>query len=414
MAMIVQKYGGSSLADLTAIARVTQRIAATVAAGHQVTVVCSAMGDSTDRLLDLSNQLTSAPDPRENDLLLATGEITSMTLLAISLNAAGIPAQSFTGARAGIITNGVHGHARILKVRAEEVERALAAGKVALVAGFQGVAEQSGEVTTLGRGGSDTTAVALAAALGAEVCEIYTDVEGVYTADPRLVPNAVKLDWLCYDDMLELAAHGCKVLLDRCVEYARDSRVAIHVRSSMSEEPGTWISAKREGEHDVAPFSRVISGIAHDASRASLTVHALADVGPDSVAALVYTVTEVGVPIENLHTSPVDPATGNFDVTITLDGGDGPRATAALLAARPALNFNSLSYDDKVGSVSVVGRGMRSDPTTASEFIQALLAADTPAYSIKTSDRAISVTTSSAALPQAVRALHSTFGMDQP
>lgn len=415
MATIVQKYGGSSLADLEAIARVTRRIAAAVEAGHQVAVVVSAMGDTTDQLLDLSRQLTSSPDPRENDLLLATGEITSMTLLAISLNAAGIPAQSFTGAQAGIVTNEVHGHARIVRVTADRVRGALAAGKVALVAGFQGVAEQSGEVTTLGRGGSDTTAVALAAALEAEVCEIYTDVEGVYTADPRLAPKAVKLDWLCYDDMLELAAHGCKVLLDRCVEYARNCQVVIHVRSSLSEEPGTWIRARRGSERDaeVSPFSRVISGIAHDASRASLTVHAVADVGPDSVAPLVRTVAEVGVPIDSLHASPVDPATGNFDVTIVLDGGDGPRAAAALTAAQQELNFSSLSYDDKVGSVSVVGRGMRSDPTTTAEFIQALLAADAPTYSITATDKSISVTTSSAALPLVVRALHSTFGMDR-
>ncbi|HEX8304492.1 MAG TPA: aspartate kinase [Jatrophihabitans sp.] len=415
MATIVQKYGGSSLADLDAMARVTRRIAATAQAGHQLVVVVSAMGDTTDHLLDLSRQLTSSPDPRENDLLLATGEITSMTLLAISLNAAGIAAQSFTGAQAGIITNEVHGYARILRVRADAVRRALADGKVVLVAGFQGVAERSGEVTTLGRGGSDTTAVALAAALGAEVCEIYTDVEGVYTADPRLVPDAVKLDWLGYDDMLELAAHGCKVLHDRCVEYARNCQVVIHVRSSMSEEPGTWVSARRGGEHDAerSPFSRVISGIAHDASRASLVVHAVADIGPDSVAPLVRTVAEVGVPIENLHASPVNPMTGNFDVTITLEGGDGPRAASALMATQQALNFSSLSYDDKVGSVSVVGRGMRSDPTTTSEFIQALLAADAPAYSITASDKAISVTTSSAALPSVVRALHSTFGMDR-
>jgi aspartate kinase len=415
MATIVQKFGGSSLADLEAMARVTRRIAAAAEAGHQVAVVVSAMGNTTDQLLDLSRQLTSSPDPRENDLLLATGEITSMTLLAISLNAIGIAAQSFTGAQAGIITNEVHGHARILRVTAEGVRRALAAGKVVLVAGFQGVAEQSGDVTTLGRGGSDTTAVALAAALGAEVCEIYTDVEGVYTADPRLVPNAVKLEWLGYDDMLELAAHGCKVLLDRCVEYARNCQVVLHVRSSMSQEPGTWISARRGSEHEaeVAPFSRVISGIAHDASRASLTVHAVADIGPDSVAPLVRTVAEVGVPIQNLHASPADRVTGNFDVTITLAGGDGPRAAAALMAARQVLNFSSLSYDDKVGSVSVVGRGMSSDPTTTLEFVQALLAADAPTYSITASDKAISVTTSAAALPPVVRALHHTFGMDR-
>ncbi len=412
MTTIVQKFGGSSLADLDAITRVTRRVAAAAEAGHRVVVVVSAMGDTTDQLLELSRQLTNSPDPRENDLLLATGEIASMTLLAISLNAAGIPAQSFTGARAGIVTDDVHGYARILRVEPENVRQALAAGKVALVAGFQGVSERSGEVTTLGRGGSDTTAVALAGALGAEVCEIYTDVAGVYTADPRLVPDAVKLDWLCYDDMLELAAHGCKVLLDRCVEYARNCQVILHVRSSMSEEPGTWISARRDGEHhsEVSPFSRVISGIAHNPSRASLVLHAVADTGPDSVAALVRTVTEVGVPVEDLHAGPADPVAGTVDVTMTVSGEDGPRATAALQDAQQALNFSSLSYDDKIGSVSVVGRGMRSDPTTTSEFIQALLAADTPTYSMTASDKAISVTTSSATLPQVVRALHAAFG----
>jgi aspartate kinase len=413
MATIVQKYGGSSLSDLDAITRVSRRIAATAAAGHQLVVVVSAMGDTTDELLDLCHQLTAAPDPREQDLLLATGEITTMTLLAINLNAAGIAAKSFTGGQAGIITNELHGHARIVEVRPEPIRCALAAGKVVLVAGFQGVAEGSGELTTLGRGGSDTTAVALAAALDAEVCEIYTDVAGVFTADPRLVPDAGKLGWLCYDDMLELAAHGCQVLLDRCVEYARNCQVVIHVRSSFSDGPGTWISERRGTGAELSPFSRTICGIAQNAGLARVTVQAGNDVGGESIALLVQTMAEAGLPIDRLETGTSDPNSGQLELSMLMAAGDAPRAIAALTAAQHRLGFGAIACDDKIGSVAVIGRGMRADPVAVFEFVQAVESAGAHAGSLFVSDTAISATTDAAALPAVVRNLHACFGLDR-
>jgi len=413
MATIVQKYGGSSLRDLDAITRVSRRIADTAAAGHQLVVVVSAMGDTTDELLDLSHQLTATPDPREQDLLLATGEIVSMTLLAINLNAIGIEATSFTGGQAGIITNDLHGHARIVEVRPERIQRSLAEGKVVLVAGFQGVAEESGELTTLGRGGSDTTAVALAAALDAQVCEIYTDVAGVFTADPRLVPDAGKLDWLCYDDMLELAAHGCQVLLDRCVEYARNCQVVIHVRSSFSDDPGTWISERRGTGAELSPFSRSICGIAQNAGLAKVMVRAGDDVGGESIALLVQTMAEAGLPIDRLETSAADRASGQLEISLLMAAEDAPRAIAALTADQQRLGLSAVACDDKIGSVAVIGRGMRADPVAAFEFVQAVEVADAHAGSLMVSDSAISATIDAAALPSVVRSLHASFGLDR-
>ncbi|HTZ42266.1 MAG TPA: aspartate kinase [Jatrophihabitans sp.] len=400
MAVIVQKYGGSSLRDAEALRRVGCRIAATVADGHHVAVVVSAMGATTDELLLLANQLTPAPDPREQDLLLSTGEIVSMTLLSIALTAAGVPARSFTGPAAGIRTDDAHGNARIRAVEAGPVRAALDSGRVALVAGFQGAAG-SGEVTTLGRGGSDTTAVALAAALDAEVCEIYTDVDGVYTADPRLVPTAAKLPHVTYHQMLELAAHGCRVLHDRCVEYARNNHVPLHVRSSFTAEPGTWIGHRAGTE-----AARTVTGIAHDTGRILLTLHGLPDTGPDRIATLLHALAGTRLPVHDLHVPGAA-----ADLTLTLGLADLPRALAALTPLRDALGYTALSHDT-LATVTLVGTGVRADPGVVSRFTQAIRDTNTRPHTLRTTDTTISATTSAASLPGLVRTLHTAFGLD--
>ena len=414
MSTIVQKFGGSSLSDLDAIARVSRRIADTASAGDEVVVVVSAMGDTTDDLIDICRQITPNPDRREVDQLLATGEIMSMTLLAISLAAMGIPARSFNGQQAGIISREIHDHSRIVDVRPDQIRNALSEGKVALVAGFQGVDEMSGDVTTLGRGGSDTTAVALAAALHATVCEIYTDVEGVYTADPRIVPTATKLEWVGYDDMLEFAAHGCKVLLHRCVEYARNYQVPIHVRSSFISDTGTWVGRNPDiGDVAEVPAPRLrISGVTHDTSRARLTVNAIRDLNGGSMNELLRTIAAAGLLIDSAQTSTADSESGTFDAVMVLARADGPRAVELLTVAQPILGFESVAYDDNVASVAVIGTGMRSNPAAALRFVTALADSGAGADSIVVSDKAISIAIDSVFLPSLVRGLHSSFDLD--
>ncbi len=414
MALIVQKYGGSSVADAAAIKRVAKRIAEAKRAGDDVVVVVSAMGDTTDELIDLANDITPMPPSREMDILLTAGERISMSLLAMAIANLGVHAQSFTGQQAGVITDDAHGRARIIDVKASRIRQALDAGNVAIVAGFQGVTEHTNDVTTLGRGGSDTTAVAIAAAVGADVCEIYTDVDGVFTADPRIVPSARKLERITYEEMLDMAASGAKVLMLRCVEYARRNKVVIHVRSSFSGHTGTLVTdepadAGREGE---GPMEQpIISGVAHDRSEAKVTVVGVPDV-PGTAAQIFEVVAGAGVNIDMIVQNVSAASTGLTDISFTLPATDGQRATAALGAVQEQIGFASLQYDDTIGKLSLVGAGMRSHPGVSAKLFGALRDAGINIEMISTSEIRVSVVTRSDQLDDAVRAVHTAFDLD--
>jgi len=349
MGLIVQKYGGSSVADAEGLKRVAGRIVATKKAGHQVVVVVSAMGDTTDELIDLANQVTPMPNGRELDMLLTAGERISMALLAMAIGNLGHEAMSFTGSQAGVITDSTHGKARIIDVAPGRIREALEGGHIAIVAGFQGVSQDTNDVTTLGRGGSDTTAVALAAALDADVCEIYTDVDGVYSADPRVVPSARKLTTVTYEEMLELAASGAKVLHLRCVEYARRYNLPIHVRSSFSNLEGTWIVKDHpEGAEDME--QAIISGIAHDKSEAKITIVGVPD--RTGVAARIFqAIADSAINIDMIVQNVSAAATGLTDISFTLPKSDGAEATALLKDIQGEIGFASLLYDDQVGKL---------------------------------------------------------------
>ena len=407
MSLVVQKYGGSSVGDAEKIKRVAQRIVDARRDGHDVVVVVSAMGDSTDELLDLAQQVSPLPPPRELDMLLTAGERISMALLAMAIANLGFEARSFTGSQAGVITDSSHGRARIIDVTPGRIRTALDAGYIAIVAGFQGVSQDTKDITTLGRGGSDTTAVALAAALDAEVCEIYTDVDGVYSADPRIVPTARRLDRISYEEMLEMAASGAKVLMLRCVEYARRYGVRVHVRSSFSERTGTWVVAVPEEEQ---VEQAIISGVAHDLSEARVTVVGVPD-KPGEAAAIFGVVAEAEVNIDMIVQN-VSGSTGRTDISFTLPKTDGPTAMAALEKVRTEIGFESLLYDDHVGKVSLVGAGMRSHPGVSAKFFEALAAAAVNVQNISTSEIRISVVCQDTDVPAAVRAVHDAFDLD--
>jgi aspartate kinase len=407
MSLVVQKYGGSSVGDAEKIKRVAQRIVDARRDGHDVVVVVSAMGDSTDELLDLAQHVSPLPPPRELDMLLTAGERISMALLAMAIANLGFEARSFTGSQAGVITDSSHGRARIIDVTPGRIRTALDAGYIAIVAGFQGVSQDTKDITTLGRGGSDTTAVALAAALDAEACEIYTDVDGVFTADPRIVPTARKLDRISYEEMLELAASGAKVLMLRCVEYARRYGVRVHVRSSFSERTGTWVVAVPEEEQ---VEQAIISGVAHDLSEARVTVVGVPD-KPGEAAAIFGVVAEAEVNIDMIVQN-VSGSTGRTDISFTLPKTDGPKAMAALEKVRTEIGFESLLYDDHVGKVSLVGAGMRSHPGVSAKFFEALAAAAVNVQNISTSEIRISVVCQDTDVPAAVRAVHEAFELD--
>jgi len=407
VALIVQKYGGSSVADAASIKRVAKRIAESRRAGHDVVVVVSAMGDTTDELIDLANEITPMPPSREMDILLTAGERISMSLLAMAIANLGVEAQSFTGQQAGVITDDVHGKARIIDVTPSRIRNAIAQGAVAIVAGFQGVTQRTNDVTTLGRGGSDTTAVALAAALMADVCEIYTDVDGVFSADPRIVPTARKLDRIRYDEMLEMAASGAKVLVLRCVEYARRYNVPIHVRSSFSGHEGTLVT-----DEGVGPMEQpIISGVAHDRSEAKITVVGVPDV-PGKAARIFGVVAGAGVNIDMIVQNVSAAATGLTDISFTLPATDGQVAIAALTAAQSEVGYHSLQYDDTIGKLSLVGAGMRSHPGVSAKLFEALSAANINIEMISTSEIRISVVTRADHLDDAVRAVHTAFQLD--
>ncbi|MEU9380707.1 aspartate kinase [Streptomyces sp. NPDC048279] len=409
MGLVVQKYGGSSVADAEGIKRVAKRIVEAKKNGNQVVVVVSAMGDTTDELIDLAEQVSPMPAGREFDMLLTAGERISMALLAMAIKNLGHEAQSFTGSQAGVITDSVHNKARIIDVTPGRIRTALDEGNIAIVAGFQGVSADKKDITTLGRGGSDTTAVALAAALDAEVCEIYTDVDGVFTADPRVVTKARKIDWISFEDMLELAASGSKVLLHRCVEYARRYNIPIHVRSSFSGLQGTWVSSQPIGDKKVE--QAIISGVAHDTSEAKITVVGVPD-KPGEAAAIFRTIADAQVNIDMVVQNVSAAATGLTDISFTLPKTEGRKAIDALERNRPGIGFDSLRYDDQIGKISLVGAGMKTNPGVTASFFEALSDAGVNIELISTSEIRISVVTRADDVPEAVRAVHTAFGLD--
>ncbi|MFF4443452.1 aspartate kinase [Streptomyces sp. NPDC001502] len=410
MGLVVQKYGGSSVADAEGIKRVAKRIVDAKKNGHQVVVVVSAMGDTTDELIDLAEQVSPMPAGREFDMLLTAGERISMALLAMAIKNLGHEAQSFTGSQAGVITDSVHNKARIIDVTPGRIRTALDEGNIAIVAGFQGVSADSKDITTLGRGGSDTTAVALAAALDAEVCEIYTDVDGVFTADPRVVKKAKKIDWISSEDMLELAASGSKVLLHRCVEYARRYNIPIHVRSSFSGLPGTWVSNENP-QGDAQVEHAIISGVAHDVSEAKITVVGVPD-KPGEAAAIFRAIADAEINIDMIVQNVSAASTGLTDISFTLPKAEGHKAIEALEKAKGAIGFESLRYDDQIGKISLVGAGMKTNPGVTASFFQALSDAGVNIELISTSEIRISVITRQDDVNEAVRAVHTAFGLD--
>ena len=408
MALVVQKYGGSSVADADCIKRVAQRIVDTKKAGNDVVVVVSAMGDTTDDLIDLAQQVSPEPPARELDMLLTAGERISMAVLAMAIADLGFEVKSFTGSQAGVITDSVHGKARIIDVTPGRLSGALAEGTICIVAGFQGVSQDTKDITTLGRGGSDTTAVALAASLNADVCEIYTDVDGVFSADPRIVPAASRRAFLTYEEMLELAAQGAKVLHLRCVEYARRFDLPIHVRSSFSLDEGTMIVGRIEGDPMEQP---IISGVAHDRTQAKITVLGVPD-RPGEAAAIFQSLARSEVNIDMIVQNVSAVETGRTDITFTLPVSDGKAALAGLETVKGSIGFESLQYDEKIGKLSLIGAGMRSHPGVSATFFSSLADAGVNVQLISTSEIRISVVVLESDLANAVRAVHAAFGLD--
>lgn len=405
MALVVQKYGGSSVADAERIKRVAERIVDRRRRGDDVVVAVSAMGDTTDELLDLAHQIAPVPGGRELDMLLTAGERISMALLAMAVQSLGYTAQSFTGSQAGVITTPQHGRARITEVTPGRIEESYRAGNVAIVAGFQGFSRETRDITTLGRGGSDTTAVALAAALGAEVCEIYTDVDGVFTADPRIVANARRLESVTYEEMMELAASGAKILHLRSVEYGRRYQVAIHVRSSFSAKPGTVVTGSME---DLGMEQAIITGVAHDRSEAKITVVGVPD-KPGQAAAIFQAVADAEINIDMIVQNISTGSTGRTDVSFTLPRAEGPAAMQTLDRLRERVGFSGLLFDDHIGKLSLVGAGMKSHPGVSARLFGALADAGVNVEMISTSEIRVSVITRDTDLDVAVRAVHDAF-----
>ncbi|HET6560426.1 MAG TPA: aspartate kinase [Marmoricola sp.] len=409
MGVVVQKYGGSSVADAEGVKRVAQRIVDARRAGNDVVVVVSAMGDTTDELIDLAEQVSPLPPPRELDMLLTAGERISMALLAMAVGNLGHEARSFTGSQAGVITDSSHGKAKIIDVTPGRIQAALEQGAIAIVAGFQGVSQDTKDITTLGRGGSDTTAVALAAALEADVCEIYSDVDGVFTADPRIVPSAQKRDRISYEEMLEMAACGAKILHLRCVEYARRYDMPIHVRSSFSKLNGTWIQDIDLEDADME--QAIIAGVAHDRSEAKITVVGV----PDKVgeaARIFETLAGVQVNLDMIVQNVSAASTNLTDISFTLPRADGQTAMTALARIQDEVGYDSLLYDDQIGKVSLIGAGMRSHPGITAKFFSALASAGVNIGMISTSEIRISVVVDESQVNDAVAAAHSAFDLD--
>jgi aspartate kinase len=413
LALLVQKFGGSSVGDADKIKHVAKRVIETQKAGNQVVVVVSAMGDTTDELLDLANSVAENPNqsPRELDMLLTSGERISMSLLAIAINALGGKSQSFTGSQAGIVTDSVHGNARIAEVTPERIRESLNEGYIAIVAGFQGFNRETRDITTLGRGGSDTTAVALAAGLNADFCEIYSDVDGVYTADPRQIKGAKKLDSIDIESMLELAAAGAKILHIRAVEFARRHNVDLRVRSTFSTDPGTIVYS---GSRGAGMEESVVSGVATDKGQTKVMVIGIPDV-PGKAAALFTLVAEAGANIDMIvQNTPTgsDVVDAVSDIGFTLPKGDTKKVVAALEAAKDALGYRVLEVDEEIGKLSVVGAGMRTHSGVSATLFKALADAGINIEMISTSEIRISVITSDDQVDDAARAVHTAFGLD--
>jgi len=413
VSLIVQKYGGSSVADAEGLKRVAKRIVETRKAGHEVVVVVSAMGDTTDNLLDLAEQVVPIASGRELDMLLSAGERISMALLAMAIKSLGVEARSYTGSQAGMITDAQHGSARIVDVTPKRVREALDEGAIAIVAGFQGFNRGTGDITTLGRGGSDTTAVALAAALDADVCEIYTDVDGVFTADPRVVKSAQKIDVITSEEMLELAAAGAKVLYIRAVEYARRHGVTLHVRSSFNNNEGTLVVAEKRAENKSGENVEepIITGVAADLSEAKITVVGVPDI-PGKAAQIFTIVAKTNANIDMVVQNVSTAATGRTDISFTLPKASAQAALQALTAEQGDVGFDSLQHDDQIGKLAVVGAGMRSSAGVTAQLFTALYEAGINIEMISTSEIRISVVTRADTVNDAVRVVHTAFGLD--
>ncbi|MGF3055902.1 aspartate kinase [Microbacterium sp. YY-01] len=415
MALIVQKYGGSSVADAEGIKRVAKRIVDTRRAGHDVVVAVSAMGDTTDELLDLAAEVAPIPAPRELDMLLSSGERISMALLAMAIHSMGFDARSFTGPQAGMRTDSRYGSARIVDVTPTRLREALDEGAIIIVAGFQGLNDDTQDITTLGRGGSDTTAVALAAALDADVCEIYSDVDGIFTADPRVVPLARKLQSVTSEEMLELAANGAKVLYIRAVEYARRHGVMIHARSTFTPNEGTYVLGEgmsrpslTEGEAMEEP---IVAGVTTDLSQAKITIVGVPDV-PGKAAGIFTIVSKAGANVDMIVQNISAAATGRTDISFTLPKAEAATVLRALAAEKDSVGFESLVHDDQIGKLSVVGAGMRSHSGVSAILFEALSAANINIEMISTSEIRISVVVRGDELAEAARTVHSSYGLD--
>jgi aspartate kinase len=403
VALIVQKYGGTSVADPDRMRAVAENVAFTKRHGHDVVVVVSAMGKATDNLIKLANDVSSTQPGRELDMLLTTGERVSMALLCMALADRGVDAKSFTGSQVGIVTDTAHGKAKILEVKGDRVREALGEGKVCVVAGFQGISTER-EITTLGRGGSDTTAVALAAALGADSCEIYTDVTGVFSADPRIVPQARKLAKVNFDEMLEMAGAGSKVLALRSVEFARNHNVPLHVRSSFTWEPGTWVTTEEPSMEDP-----IISGVVTDISEAKVTVLGVPD-RPGVSAALFEPLAAANVNVDMIvqNTS----TEGTTDISFTVPLADMKVSEEIVGRVATEIGAVGVNHDGDIAKVSLVGAGMKTSPGIAAKMFRTLADEGINIEMISTSTIRISVVVATRDLEPAARALHTAFGLD--
>jgi aspartate kinase len=419
MGLIVAKFGGSSVSDAPGILRVAKRIVDSKRAGNEVVVVVSAMGDTTDDLIDLAKQVSPNPPGRELDMLLTAGERISMAVLAMAINDLGFEARSYTGSQAGLITDSTHGKARIVDVTPGRIQEALRENAIPIVAGFQGVSQDTKDITTLGRGGSDLTAVALAAALYADVCEIYTDVDGIFSADPRVVPNARKVPRITYDEMMELAAAGAKVLHLRCVEYAKRFDLPIHVRSSFSDKEGTFVIADLADQSKLMKLSKlgaimeqpIISGVAHDLGDAKITVVGVPD-RPGMAAAIFQAVADAGINMDMIVQNVSVRESGATDLTFTCPRGDATKAELALRRIEKVVAFKDIDTDENIGKISLVGAGMRSHPGVSATFFKAIADAGVNVEMISTSEIRISVVTRATDAEKAVKAIHTAFGLD--
>jgi aspartate kinase len=419
MGLIVAKFGGSSVADAAGVLRVAKRIVDSKRAGNEVVVVVSAMGDTTDDLIDLAQQVSPNPPGRELDMLLTAGERISMAVLAMAINDLGFEARSYTGSQAGLITDSTHGKARIVDVTPGRIQEALRENAIPIVAGFQGVSQETKDITTLGRGGSDLTAVALAAALYADVCEIYTDVDGIFSADPRIVPQARQVPRITYDEMMELAAAGAKVLHLRCVEYAKRFDLPIHVRSSFSEKEGTFVIADLADQSKLKKLSKVgaimeqpiIAGVAHDLGDAKITVVGVPD-RPGMAAAIFQAVADAGINMDMIVQNVSVHESGATDVTFTCPRADSVKAELALRRIEKEVGFKDIDTDENIGKISLVGAGMRSHPGVSATFFKAIADAGVNVEMISTSEIRISVVTRAQDAEKAVKAVHTAFGLN--